>query len=64
MLVCALASLALAQPANAANKVTIGVLKFGTVSWALDTIRANGLDKAEGVELDIVPLASTQATTR
>ena len=63
MLVCALASLALAQPANAANKVTIGVLKFGTVSWALDTIRANGLDKAEGVELDIVPLASTQATT-
>jgi len=63
VLVCACASLALAQPANAANKVTIGVLKFGTVSWALDTIRANGLDKAEGVELDIVPLASTQATT-
>ena len=63
MLVCAFASLALAQPANAANKVTIGVLKFGTVSWALDTIRANGLDKAEGIELDVVPLASTQATT-
>ena len=55
--------LALAQPANAPNKVTIGVLKFGTVSWVLDTIRANGLDKAEGIDLDIVPLASTQATT-
>ncbi len=39
------------------------MLKFGTVSWALDTIQANGLDKAEGIELDIVPLASTQATT-
>ena len=63
LLVCAFASLALAQPANAANKVTVGVLKFGTVSWVLDTIRANGLDKAEGIELDIVPLASTQATT-
>ncbi|MEX2166907.1 MAG: ABC transporter substrate-binding protein [Methyloceanibacter sp.] len=45
------------------SKVKIGVLKFGTVSWALDTIQANGLDKAEGIELDIVPLASTQATT-
>ena len=43
--------------------VTIGVLKFGTVSWLLDTIQANGLDKAEGVDLEIVPLASTQATT-
>ena len=63
LLFCAFASLALAQPASAANKVTVGVLKFGTVSWALDTIHANGLDKAEGIELDVVPLASTQATT-
>lgn len=60
---CALASVVLAQPTHAANKVKIGVLKFGTVSWLLDTIHANGLDKAEGIELDIVPLASTQATT-
>ena len=59
----ALASFALVQAAQAANKVKIGVLKFGTVSWVLDTIQANGLDKAEGIELDIVPLASTQATT-
>jgi NitT/TauT family transport system substrate-binding protein len=51
------------QGAQAANKIKIGVLKFGTVSWLLDTIQANGLDKAEGIELDIVPLASTQATT-
>jgi NitT/TauT family transport system substrate-binding protein len=55
--------LTLAQPANATSKVTVGVLKFGTVSWVLDTIHANGLDKAEGIDLDIVPLASTQATT-
>jgi len=58
-LFCAIASLALGQPASASNKVTIGVLKFGTVSWLLDTIHANGLDKAEGIDLDIVPLAST-----
>lgn len=62
-LLCAIASLTLGQPASASNKVTIGVLKFGTVSWLLDTIHANGLDKAEGIDLDIVPLASTQATT-
>ena len=58
-----LSSIALPHAAEAANKVEIGVLKFGTVSWILDTIQANGLDKAEGIELDIVPLASTQATT-
>ena len=60
LLLCAIASLA--GSAHAAKKVTVGVLKFGTVSWALDTIHANGLDKAEGLELDVVPLASSQAT--
>lgn len=51
------------QAADSTDSVKIGVLKFGTVSWLLDTIEANGLDKAEGIELDVVPLASTQATT-
>ena len=63
LLAGAFASVCLVLPAEAATTVKIGVLKFGTVSWLLDTIQANGLDKAEGVELDIVPLASTQATT-
>ena len=62
-LVCAIGSFASAQPSSAAEKVKIGVLKFGTVSWLLDTIQANEFDKAEGIELDIMPLASTQATT-
>ena len=62
-LLCTIAALGFDHAANAANKVKVGVLKFGTVSWALDTIHANGLDKAEGIELDIEPLASTQATT-
>jgi NitT/TauT family transport system substrate-binding protein len=57
-----IAGLSSGQPAHAATKVTLGVLKFGTVSWVLDTIQRNGLDKAEGVEIDVVPLASTEAT--
>jgi NitT/TauT family transport system substrate-binding protein len=40
----------------------IGVLKFGTVNWGLDVIQQHGLDKAEGVNLQIVPLASKSAT--
>jgi len=63
LLIFALAGVAVAHAAEPATKLKIAVLKFGTVSWALDTIQANGLDKAEGIELDIVPLASTQATT-
>ena len=59
LVICAIAG----STAHAAEKVKIGVLKFGTVSWVLDTIQRNGLDKAEGIELDVVPLASTQATT-
>ena len=62
LLICTLAGLS-GQPADASTKVTIGVLKFGTVSWMLDTIQRNGLDKAEGVELNVIPLASTEATT-
>jgi NitT/TauT family transport system substrate-binding protein len=58
-----MASLGCTQPAEASTKVKVGILKFGTVSWILDTIEANKLDEAEGIELDVMPLASTQATT-
>lgn len=46
-----------------AGTVRIGVLKFGTVNWELDVIKTNGLDKAAGLELEIVELANTGATT-
>jgi NitT/TauT family transport system substrate-binding protein len=62
LLFIALTGCTVAQ-ADDLETVKIGVLKFGTVSWVLDTIEANGLDKAEGVKLDVTPLASTQATT-
>ena len=52
-LILALASSTVAH-AEDLKTVKVGVLKFGTVSWVLDTIQANGLDKAEGIELDVV----------
>jgi NitT/TauT family transport system substrate-binding protein len=48
--------------ADGAGKVRVGVLKFGTVNWALDVIKEKGLDKAEGVELEVVELANKDAT--
>lgn len=50
------------KPAEAGT-IKIGVLKFGTVNWELDTIKSNGLDRAEGLDLQVVDLANTAATT-
>lgn len=61
----ALAALAAAMPngpARAAPLVRIGTLKFGTVSWELDTIRHHRLDVANGIELDIAYFAGEDAT--
>ncbi|MDH3231484.1 MAG: ABC transporter substrate-binding protein [Alphaproteobacteria bacterium] len=40
----------------------VGVLKFGTVNWELDVIRHHGLDKANGMNLEVDGFASNQAT--
>ena len=48
--------------ALAGETVRVGVLKFGTVNWEIDTIRHYELDKANGIELDVVPLAGNEAT--
>lgn len=42
--------------------VRVGVLKFGTVNWELDVVRTHGLARAEGVDIEVVPLASKSAT--
>ena len=44
------------------SSIKVSVLKFGTVNWTLDTIKRNGLDKQNGFELVIQPLASIQAS--
>jgi NitT/TauT family transport system substrate-binding protein len=54
---------ALCAQRAAAGTVRLGVLKFGTVNWELDVIKANGFDKAEGLDLQTVDLANTGATT-
>jgi NitT/TauT family transport system substrate-binding protein len=48
--------------AAASSKVRIGVLKFGTVSWELDTIKHHGLDAQNGIDLEVVNFAGEDAT--
>ncbi|MCO5064479.1 MAG: ABC transporter substrate-binding protein [Rhizobiaceae bacterium] len=43
-------------------KVRVGVLKFGTVNWELDSLRHNGFDKAHNVEVEVVYFAGEDAT--
>lgn len=50
-----------ASPAHGAA-IKIAVLKFGTVNWELDTVTRHGLDRAQGVEIEILPLAGKNAT--
>jgi len=54
---------AVAQVSIAAEQLTVGVLKFGTVNWQLRTVKDMGLDKAAGIDLEILPLASKNATS-
>lgn len=50
------------KPSFATSKVRIGVLKFGTVSWALDTMKQHKFDTANGIDLEIVDFAGEDAT--
>lgn len=59
---CIISLLMVLAPVNAGT-IKIGVLKFGTVSWELDVIKTHGLDKAEGIDLQIIETANTAATT-
>ena len=49
--------------AFALEKVRVGVLEFGTVSWEMDTVQQHKLAEKAGVELEVVPLASADAST-
>src|SRR6478735_1758431 len=48
--------------AFATAKVRIGVLKFGTVNWALATMKQHKFDAANGVDVEIVYFAGEEAT--
>ena len=46
----------------ASSTVRVGVLKFGTVHWELDTIAHHRLDAQHGVSVQVLSLASKRAT--
>jgi len=57
------ASAALAAPALADRKpIRVGTLRFGAVAWELDVMRTHGLDAQEGVAVEPVMFAASQAT--
>ena len=63
LIAAAFCGFALAFSPAAAETVRIGVLKFGTVAWELDVIKAHGLDEAEGIDVEVVGLAGKDATS-
>tara|TARA_B100001063_G_C16748126_1_gene548725 strand:- start:475 stop:1434 length:960 start_codon:yes stop_codon:yes gene_type:complete len=48
---------------NAEDKLKVGVLAYGTVNWELDVIKHNKLDKKYGFDLEVLKLASKNASS-
>ena len=48
---------------TAAEPFKVAVLKFGTVNWVMDVVRHHRLDEQNGFKLDLLPLASKNATS-
>ena len=48
-------------PAAAATPVRMTSIKFGSVSWLIETIRAQGLDKKHGLDLQVLEVAAATA---
>ncbi len=63
MLLCATLHVSFQIDVEANEKLTVGVLKFGTVNWQLRIVKDRGLDQAAGIDLKILPLASKNATS-
>ena len=45
----------------ASERLRVSVLKFGSLSWLYKTMRLQGIDKALGLDLDVVEVASNSA---
>lgn len=50
-----------ARAAEDAPVLRLGLLKFGTASWEIETLKARGLDARAGVTVEVVDLANPQA---
>ena len=48
--------------AAAPAKIRAGALTFGTVQWVLDVVKHHGLDRKEGVELEVVGMGGKGAS--
>lgn len=48
---------------SAAEKITVGTLKFGSVDWLVDVIKTNRLDVKEGFNIDTLMLASNNGAS-
>jgi NitT/TauT family transport system substrate-binding protein len=58
----ALAAVSLPGYARAAGgALRVASVKYGSLSWVLETIRAEGFDVAAGIEIEVVDVASNQA---
>lgn len=62
LLLCGLLALPVLVGADEANRIRVGILKFGTVGWELDVVLAHDLATHRGVDVIVVPLASNSAT--
>lgn len=56
-----IAALPPAAARAAVPAIRVGTLRFGSVAWELDVMRAHGLDTAAGVAVEAVEFAATQA---
>ncbi len=58
----ALAAAALPFPLRAAGgRLRLGSVKYGSLSWVIETIRALDLEKKAGLEIEVIEVASNQA---
>jgi len=48
--------------AEQAKALKVASVKFGSLAWLLDTIRAEGLDKKFGLAMEVVEIASNQGS--
>lgn len=58
---CASVPLPLSATAAEAGSLRVGSLKFGSLGWLLETIKAEGLAGKAGVKLEVVEVATNQA---
>src|SRR5919108_3052948 len=59
-----LGSICFPWPARSASgSLRIAALRFGSLNWLIETIRAEGLDAQFGLELEVVDVATNQAGT-